>query len=365
MTRFGARRPVPGNGPPLRVHPVAPLAVEEGKQVRSAIGVVLVFREVAERRRMERELRDRAEALAAAGRRRDEFLAMLAHELRNPLAPIRNAFELLRLAGPSEPRLVRGREIIERQVNHQSRMINDLLDVSRITQGKINVYCEPVDLRRLIAETTGDFQPSLQEAGLSLSLEIPDTPVWVSGDITRLTQVFSNLLHNAAKFTERGGRVRVRLAVEGGEKIHRDGQERNGPELPPAPSRTARVPDPVHPGGFPRAVVTVSDTGIGMAPETLDDLFEPFAQADCSLDRSRGGLGLGLALVKGLIELHGGAVQAQSAGLGRGAEFTVWLPLHSSTAAPDPAFTPPASTAAVRVLIIEDNRDAAESLASC
>jgi PAS domain S-box-containing protein len=238
-----------------------------------------------------------AEALEEAARRKDEFLATLAHELRNPLAPVRNSIEVLRLIGAGGPEAAQARAVIERQVRHMTRLIDDLLDVSRITRGKALLRAEPLDLVPLVRAAAEDHRAMLRGTGLELHLDLPDAPLRVRGDPTRLAQVVGNLLHNANKFTDAGGEVRLSLERDtaGGE-----------------------------------AVLTVRDTGIGMGPDTLAQLFEPFSQAERSLDRTRGGLGLGLALVKGLTELHGGRVSATSPGQGRGSEFTVRLPLQGT-----------------------------------
>lgn len=265
-----------------------------------------------------------------ADQRKNEFLAMLAHELRNPLAPIRNALHILKLPAAEASVKATARDMMERQVSHMSRLIDDLLDVSRITRGKILLRKEMLDLTRLVRATTEDHRGALESAGLVLELEVPSAPLWVRADPTRLAQALGNILHNATKFTDAGGRISARL--EAAES-----------------SRTATL--------------TVRDTGIGMDPEMLTRVFEPFSQADQSLDRSRGGLGIGLALVKGLIEMHGGTVRAASEGPGRGSEFTLSLPLESR---PLPAAPPngnkPGPALACRVLVVEDSPDAAESL---
>jgi PAS domain S-box-containing protein len=255
--------------------------------------------DVTERKRLEDELRRRMDELAEADRRKDEFLALLAHELRNPLGPIRNAAQILKLKGPSDPTLHQARDMIDRQVGHMARLIDDLLDVSRIARGKILLHQERLDLTALVVATIRDYQGSLESSGLRLELQLPDAPLWVTGDPTRLAQVLSNVLNNAAKFTDGGGRVTVRLTTEAG-----------------------------------WAVLSVRDTGIGMTPETLARLFEAYSQADRSLGRSRGGLGLGLALVKGLVELHSGTVSATSDGPGHGSEITIRLPLQRESAPP-------------------------------
>jgi signal transduction histidine kinase/ActR/RegA family two-component response regulator len=271
------------------------------------------------------------EALREADRRKDAFLAMLAHELRNPLAPVRTAVGVLKMAGPAEPPLAQAREMIERQVAHMARLIDDLLDVSRIGRGRILLRRQPLDLARLARDAVEDHRRLLEETGLKLLTDFPDRPMPILGDPTRLAQVVGNLVQNAAKFTDAGGVVEVRLATEPDGRV---------------------------------AVLSVRDTGIGMEADLLGRLFEPFSQADRSLDRSRGGLGLGLALVKGLVELHGGTILAASPGLDRGSEFTVRLPLNPALSPPAPSErAPPApSGASLQVLIVEDNRDAAESL---
>jgi signal transduction histidine kinase len=300
---------------------------------------------VAERTR---ELEATAARLREADRRKDQFMAMLAHELRNPLAPIRNAITLLKQLGPPPasataadwPRLERVREIIDRQTGHMAHLLDDLLDVSRITRGKIDLRPERLDLAALLAHTGEDFREELERAGLTLVMELPETPLWTEGDPTRLAQVVGNLLSNAIKFTPAGGRVVVQLS-----------------------------PDP----RTGESVLTISDTGIGIEPEMLPRVFETFAQADHSLDRSRGGLGLGLALVKGIVELHRGQVHVQSPGRDKGTTFTIRLPLGRAVlgagllgavggpSAPSTQHPAPPSRAA-RILLIEDNPDTAETL---
>ncbi len=318
VARNGIERPIDDCAAPIRDR--------EGR-IR---GVVLVFHDVTARRELERKLRDRAERLDEAGRRKDEFLAMLAHELRNPLAPIRNSLYVLEVS-PHEPAIVvEMRDIMRRQIEHLVRLVDDLLDVSRITRGVVTLRKERTDLAEIIRQAIVDHRPRAELAGLALESELPDAPVWLDADPTRLRQVADNLLANALKFTERDGTITVRVAAE------------------PA----ARA-----------AVLSVRDTGIGIEAEVLSRIFEPFAQADRSLDRSRGGLGLGLSLVRGLVGLHGGEVHAASEGPGRGAEFVVRLPLELRT-----EFAPPAGAGPTpdvrrrRVLLIEDHRDSAETL---
>jgi PAS domain S-box-containing protein len=286
-------------------------------------GFTKVARDMTERKEMENALRE-------ADRRKDEFLAMLAHELRNPLAPLRNALHLLRHRADDGATVRRVQEMMERQVSHMARLVDDLLDVSRITRGKISLHVERLDLGRLLRTLVPDQQGVAERAGVKLSLDLPETPVWVRGDPTRLTQVMTNLVDNALKFTGPGGVVTVTL--------------------------TANTPDET-------TTITVRDTGMGIEREILPRLFDAFTQADRSLDRSRGGLGLGLALVKGLVELHGGNVAVQSGGLGCGAAFTIQLPQEQELPAVSErvaSFTP--SGKSLRILIVEDNPDAAESL---
>ncbi|HJX27575.1 MAG TPA: ATP-binding protein [Thermoanaerobaculia bacterium] len=270
------------------------------------------------------------EALREADRRKDEFLAILAHELRNPLAPIRSSAEILRRLGSTDPQVERAVRRIDRQASHMVRLVDDLLDLSRISRGKILLREERVDLVALARTTAEDHHALFEDAGITLATELPEEAVWVQGDATRLSQILGNLLQNARKFTDQGGHVTVRLET---------GSEAG------------------------RVLLKVEDSGIGMAPEMLARLFEPFSQADRSLDRSRGGLGLGLALAKGLAALHGGGVEAASAGVGQGSCFTVSLPSLTETGADSIAEAPAESPASpLHVLVIEDHPDAAESL---
>jgi signal transduction histidine kinase len=239
------------------------------------------------------EVRKEAEAaLRQADRRKDEFLAMLAHELRNPLAPIRNAAQVLAQIGVSDPRILRMRDIVDRQSAHMARLVDDLLDVSRVARGKLLLRKERLDLVELVRATVSDHRATLETAGLTLELSLPREPAWVLADATRISQAIANLLHNSQKFTDSGGKVAVTVALDG-----------------------------------ESSVVSVSDTGVGMTPEMVALAFEPFIQADQALDRSRGGLGLGLALVKGVVELHEGSVSASSPGVGQGTRFTMRLPV--------------------------------------
>jgi PAS domain S-box-containing protein len=272
----------------------------------------------------------RADQLAEADRLKDQFLAMLAHELRNPLSAIANALQVTHRAPPGTPAFGRAGEVVERQSRHMTHLVDQLLDVSRISRGKIELHRQRLDLTELVDRTCEDHRHVLEAAQVSLTVELPDAPLWVDGDPTRLRQALGNLLQNAAKFTDPGGRVTVRAG-------------------PGSEADTARV--------------EVRDTGIGISPELLPRVFEPFVQADRSLDRARGGLGLGLALVKGITELHGGRVQIQSEGIGRGATLAFEIPVQAPPARDDALATAAgAGPGGRRILIIEDNVDAAETL---
>jgi signal transduction histidine kinase/CheY-like chemotaxis protein len=278
-------------------------------------------RHAAERR--ERELDE-------ASRNRDEFLATLAHELRNPLAPVGNAVHVLRVRGASA--LPWAQEIVERQVRHMARLIDDLMDVSRINQGKLALRREPVDISQVIHTAVETNRPLLNERSQELSVSLPDRPVRLDADFTRLAQVFANLLNNASKYSEQGGHIALGVSTEGGE-----------------------------------AVVTVRDDGIGIPEDTQHKVFDLFFQVDRSVERARGGLGVGLALVKRIVELHGGRVEVQSDGIGKGCTFKVWMPMlrdEPTLAAESTPPSPPSTAVSHRVLVVDDNRDAADSLAS-
>jgi two-component system CheB/CheR fusion protein len=291
-----------------------------------------------ERRRMERELESKAERLAAADRRKDEFLAMLAHELRNPLAPIRNALQILHMPGATASMAERAREMMERQVQHMVRLVDDLLDVSRITRGKVQLRKERIDLTELVVRAAEAARPLMEDNGHAFSVSVPPGPVWVDADSMRLDQVLANLLNNAAKFTERGGRISLILAAEGAT----EGET---------------------------AILRLRDSGAGIPPDLLPSIFEPFVQASRALDRSQGGLGIGLSLVRGLVEMHGGRVSAYSAGLGKGTEIVVRLPGLSAEPArkedemEDVQRREESPASARRVLVVDDNRDSAETIA--
>jgi PAS domain S-box-containing protein len=270
--------------------------------------------------------------LREADRRKDEFLATLAHELRNPLAPIRNAVQVLRQKGPDEPELRWGRDVIDRQVEYLNRLLDDLLDVSRITRNKLELRKQRIDLGEVIRGAVESSRPAIEQSGHELTVTLPAQPIYLNGDVVRLAQVFVNLLNNAAKYTERWGRIGLTAAEERGE-----------------------------------VVVRVKDTGVGIPAEKLPRLFDIFFQVDRTLERSQGGLGIGLSLVRRLVELHGGTVEAFSEGVGRGSEFSVRLPVLADK--PKPAQPPESggkggkATAGRRILLVDDNRDSADSLA--
>jgi signal transduction histidine kinase len=271
----------------------------------------------------------RTRELREANRAKDEFLAILAHELRNPLAPMRNAAEVMRLRDLGDPVLERARGIIERQVIHMARLVDDLLDVSGITRGKIELRKGVVDVGAVIERSVENARELVTRRGLEIAAKRPLEPLPVVADPIRLEQVVGNLLHNAIKYTEPGGRI----AVEAG----RDGDE---------------------------IVIKVQDTGIGIDRSMLDRIFDPFAQAERALERRRGGLGIGLTLVRQLIQMHGGRVTAASEGPGRGSQFTVHLRAtrEAPDAAPAEGEAAPAGGATRSILIVEDNADSRDSL---
>jgi two-component system CheB/CheR fusion protein len=286
-----------------------------------AIGAVTVGTDITDLIRTQEALRD-------SDRLKDEFLAVLSHELRNPLAPIRNSLFILDRAVPGGEQARRAQAIIDRQVGHLTHLVDDLLDATRITRNKIRLQCEPLDLTDLVRRTVEDHRSLFEKGEVHLEAALPAERIAVNADRTRLAQVVGNLLQNAAKFTGKGGRAQVSVAVD----------------------EAAR-----------RAIIRVTDTGVGISPELLPRLFQPFTQADHTMDRSQGGLGLGLVLAKGLVELHGGEISAHSQGIGKGAEFIVRLPLDSALDVRTP--TPiDLSPRARRVLVIEDQADAAQSL---
>jgi signal transduction histidine kinase/CheY-like chemotaxis protein len=270
--------------------------------------------------------------LKEGDRRKDEFLATLAHELRNPLAPVRNALQLMRLSGDDRAACTQSRQMVERQIGHMVRLIDDLLDVSRVSRGKVELRRERLELRTVIHAAVEISRPIIEAGDHELIVTLPEAPLALEADATRLAQVVSNLLTNAAKYTEPGGRIWL--------SAQREGEQ---------------------------VVIRVRDTGIGIARDMLPRVFELFTQLDHSVERSQGGLGIGLTLVRALISLHGGRVEAASAGEGRGSEFTVFLPaLPDGEAASRGCHEeedPRAGAFSRRILVVDDNLDAADSLA--
>jgi PAS domain S-box-containing protein len=311
---------------------------QHGDAVFDEIAVMVV----RDRQKYEQELllaRKAAEAAQAqlthADRRKDEFLATLAHELRNPLAPMQNVVRLLKRQALTDPQLVWAREVLDRQLAHMTHLVDDLLEISRITQGKVDLRRQRMDLRDALHVAVEAAQPFIDSSAHTLSVCLPETPVMLHADPTRVTQMVLNLLNNAAKYTPRGGRLWLAASVRG-----------------------------------PEAVVAVRDSGIGISAEQLPGVFEMFSQVASALERAEGGLGIGLALVKGLAALHGGRIEAHSEGAGLGSEFTLYLPLAGETegsvavdeviATAEPS---PAATGVLRIAVVDDNEDSADSLA--
>jgi CheY-like chemotaxis protein/two-component sensor histidine kinase len=277
---------------------------------------------LSERHRTEQQLR-------AADRRKDEFLATLGHELRNPLAPILNSLEILKLSGAfEEARTAPACAVMARQVHHLNRLVDDLLEVSRITRGIIEVKKEPLDLAAIVKAAIETSRPVLDNLRHEIRVEVAPEQLCVGGDPVRLTQVFANLLNNAAKYTNHGGMITITTRRHGGE-----------------------------------AIVSVKDNGIGIAPNLLSQVFDMFMQVDRSTRRSQGGLGIGLTLVRSLVSMHGGTVEARSDGPGLGSEFIVRLPLLVEPARTTESVRPMAPLPSKRILIVDDSRDGGESLA--
>jgi PAS domain S-box-containing protein len=286
------------------------------------IGYAQIMRDMSERKRME--------AMEEQGRRVTEFLAMLAHELRNPLAPIRNAVSILSLSRDVTPQVAWCREVIERQTTHLSRLVDDLLDVSRVTRGKLHIEGQPMDVNVAVQRAIEAARPLIEKRNHKLEVRLGATPIVVNGDLTRLTQVVLNLLNNAAKYTQEGGTIEVAVGAEGTE-----------------------------------AVVTVADNGLGIPPDLLERVFDLFSQGERTLDRSEGGLGIGLTLARRIVMLHGGNIRAESEGVGKGSKFTVRLPQLNLAL---PAFEPPEvdlphTVHRRSILVVDDNADSAASIA--
>jgi PAS domain S-box-containing protein len=312
---------------------ISPIRDAEGH----VVGASKIVRDVTEQRRAierERELLAKTAKLAAdlseADRRKDEFLAMLAHELRNPLAPISNAVQVLRFGRTDSETLRMASSMLERQVAHLARLVDDLLDISRITRGRIELRKERTELGPILDHALEATRALYRSMNRQLTVNVPRNAIYLDADPTRLAQVIGNLLNNACKFTNEGGEIALEVERDGGE-----------------------------------VVIRVRDDGIGIAPDQLDGLFDMFTQVDTSLERTRDGLGLGLTLVKTLVEQHGGSVAAHSAGLGRGSEFVVRLPVVLEPPSPSPPVdgAAPRPIARLNILIVDDNEDGAKSLA--
>lgn len=292
--------------------------------------VAVLFSDITRRLLAEQDLRRLNEELAQANRRKTEFLATLAHELRNPLAPLSNGLHLMRMANSKPDLLEKTRQMMERQIQHMVHLVDDLLDVARISTGKVELRRQPMDLKDVVATAVETSASLIDAGGHTLTVDVPSRPMPMDADPTRIAQVVSNLLNNAAKYTPQGGRIALAVRVDDGE-----------------------------------AVLSVSDTGIGIAPDALAKVFEMFAQVPSSAGKPQGGLGIGLSLVQSLVALHGGSVSAASPGPGEGSTFTVRLPLLATDNHGVPRME--ASPTAVKpdqlhVLVVDDNTDAAESL---
>ena len=307
---------------------IQPLKDERGE----VAGAINCFFDITARKETEEALRESAQKLSESDRRKNEFLALLAHELRNPLAPISNGLQIIRQS-PEDAQTVKSvTELIERQVGNLVGLVNDLLDVNRISLGKIELNRAEVELASVVKDAVELTRPLSDQMGHELTVRMPRAPILVSADRLRLGQVLSNLLNNACKFSERGARI--------GLIVERDAEQ---------------------------AVIRVRDNGIGIDADQLPLVFDLFMQSDASIKRSVGGLGIGLALVKNLVEMHSGTVEAHSAGTGQGSEFVVRLPITAQAERPQPAMAPldqRGTTVARRILVVDDNRDSAETLAA-
>jgi PAS domain S-box-containing protein len=289
-----------------------------------------IVRDITERKRLQNELHQKLEQLAVADQRKDQFIGLLGHELRNPLAPVRNGLQILRRSTPAADRVSTIIDMMDRQVGHMVRLIDDLLDISRITSGKITLRRETVDLREVVQQAIDAVGPDIADKAQQLEKDLPQMPLIAYVDPVRIAQVVNNLLNNASKFSERGQCIRLTL-------------ERHAEH----------------------ATIRVKDEGAGVPRDKLDEIFEIFVQVDPSFERRRSGLGIGLTLVKSLVELHGGSVSSSSAGVGKGATFDIRLPATASERAPDtPAASSELTYAHRRVLVVDDNKDAADTLSA-
>jgi len=301
---------------------------------RRAVRIAGIVADIDERKRTEQGLRERESQLIEADRRKDEFLAVLAHELRNPLAPLRAGLELIRLSGDTSSAVDRTRSIMERQVGHMVRLIDDLLDVSRITSGKIRLQRQPTPLDVLITTALDANREAIATARLTLDVRLPHPPVWLDADPTRGVQIVSNVLHNAVKFTDPGGRIAITAEVE------------------PAAHGAARL-----------LALTIADSGVGITPEMLPRVFDLFSQDRAVTGRSHAGLGIGLALARRLMEMQGGTIDARSDGPGHGSVFTIRLPVSEEGVSSGGSVRRVAARTRHRVLVVDDNRDAANAMA--
>lgn len=319
VARDGSERPIDAVAAPI---------FDAGGATR---GAVVILRDVSERKRMENELRQSAEDLREADRRKDLFLTVLAHELRNPLAPMSYAIQSVRRHAGLGDGVQAAVDLLERQLQQMVRLVDDLLDTSRISRGTIELRRATLDVRELARQAVDDFRPEFDARRVQLSARLPAQAVWVDGDAARLNQVIGNVLNNAAKFTAAGGRVQLSLSVEDD-----------------------------------AALLRVKDNGIGISADQLPRVFEPFQQLSSYTSADSGGFGIGLTVARSLVELHGGAICLRSEGLGKGCEVEVRLPL--AVAAPAPAAQPPAPApvpvGARRVLVVDDNPDTADSMAA-
>lgn len=319
IARDGKERPIEDSAAPIR---------DIGGNV---VGSVLVFRDISEKKRDITRLKQANEALQRADRRKDEFLATLAHELRNPLAPIRNSLQVLKMPRVDAEMAEQTRDAMERQVQHLVRLVDDLLDVSRVMRGKIELRRERVELATIVARAVETANPLIEAQGHDLEISVAKNSLLLDADPVRLTQVVANLLTNAAKYTEAHGHIWLTATRHGDQ-----------------------------------ALLTIRDTGIGIAPDMLPHVFELFVQADHATTKAQGGLGIGLTLVKSLVEMHGGSVEVHSMGLGRGSEFTVRLPLvaqrQQANDSPSNATNQAIPQSGHRILVVDDNSDAALTL---